>query len=209
MPFPLPRIYPITDSKLTGLTHAEQAERLFAGGARIVQLREKHATPRDFLAAAQAAVAVAAKFKIPLIVNDRADIALLAGAAGVHLGQDDLPPAAAREFLGPDAIIGYSTHNLEQARQAANLPIDYLAIGPIFATSSKENPDPVVGLDGLRQVRGAVPNIPLVAIGGITRETAGEVLAAGADSIAVIGALLAEPAEIERRTRQFLADIGE
>lgn len=208
MRFSLPRIYPITDTKLTGLTHAEQTERLIAGGARLVQLREKHFSPRDFLAAAQETAAVAAKYKVPLIVNDRADIALLAGAGGVHLGQEDLPPTAAREFLGPAAIIGFSTHNLEQAKRAAEMPIDYLAIGPIFSTSSKVNPDPVVGLEGLRQVRKAVPNIPLVAIGGITLETAAEVLRTGADSVALIGALLAEPAEIERRTRELLAIVA-
>ncbi len=203
MSFSLPRLYPITDAKLTGLTHAEQTSRLIEGGAQIVQIREKHATPREFLAAAKAAVEVAARHQIPLIINDRADIALMVGAAGVHLGQDDLPPAAARGILGPGAIIGYSTHNLEQAKLASAMPIDYLAIGPIFSTASKEKPDPVVGLEGLREVRRAVPELPLVAIGGITIESAREVLAAGADSVAVIGALLAEPAEIEARTRTF------
>jgi thiamine-phosphate pyrophosphorylase len=123
----------------------------------------------------------------------------------VHLGQDDLPPKAARSILGERAIIGFSTHNLEQARAAASLPIDYLAIGPIFRTTSKENPDPVVGLDGLRRVRQAIPHLPLVAIGGITTDTAQETLAVGADSLAVIGTLLAENTQIEARTRDWIA----
>lgn len=209
MPFSLPRLYPITDTKLSGLTHAEQTARLIAGGAQIVQLREKHLNPREFFEAAKAAVAVARQHQVPLIINDRADIALLVEADGVHLGQDDLPPAAAREFLGPDAIIGFSTHNLEQAKRAAGMPIDYLAIGPIFTTTSKEKPDPVVGLTGLMEVRRVVPHLPLVAIGGITTATTSEVLAAGADSVAVIGALLSEPGAIEQRTRELLKQIGD
>jgi thiamine-phosphate pyrophosphorylase len=209
MSFSLPRLYPVTDTKISGLAHAEQTARLIAGGAGIVQIREKYLNPREFLAAAKDAVAVASQHRIPLIVNDRADIALLVGAAGVHLGQDDLPPAAARELLGSDAIIGFSTHNLEQAKRAAELPINYLALGPIFATSSKENPDPMVGLAGLREVRRAVPNLPLVAIGGITLATAREVIEAGADSIAVIGALLAEPDQIEQRTHELLAQLDD
>lgn len=208
MHFSLPRLYPITDTKVSGVTHAEQTARLIAGGAKIVQLREKHLNPRELFEAAKAAVAVARQHQVPLIINDRADIALLVRADGVHLGQDDLPPAAAREFLGPGAIIGFSTHNLEQAKRAAELPIDYLAMGPIFSTSSKENPDPVVGLKGLREVRRAVPNLPLVAIGGITTATAVDVLAAGADSVAVIGALLSEPGAIEQRTRELLKQMG-
>jgi thiamine-phosphate pyrophosphorylase len=204
MQFSLPRLYPITDTKISGLSHGEQTARLIAGGARIVQIREKNLSPREFFMAAKEAVAVAAQQGVPLIINDRADIALLVGATGVHVGQDDLPPAAARELLGPDAIIGFSTHNLEQARRAAELPIDYLAIGPIFSTSSKENPDPVVGLAGLRDVRKVVPHLPLVAIGGITAANARTVFEAGADSVAVIGALLAEPDRIEQRTRELL-----
>lgn len=204
MRFSLPRLYPITDTKVSCLTHAEQTARLIAGGAKIVQLREKHLNPREFFEAAKEAVAVAKQHQISLIINDRADIALLVGADGVHLGQDDLPPAAAREFLGPDAIIGFSTHNMEQAKLAAEMPIDYLAIGPIFTTTSKEKPDPVVGLEGLMEVRRMVPHLPLVAIGGITPATAVDVLAAGADSVAVIGALLSEPEAIEQRTGEFL-----
>jgi thiamine-phosphate pyrophosphorylase len=142
---------------------------------------------------------------VRLIINDRADIALALGADGVHLGQDDLPPAAARELLGERAVIGCSTHNEEQAREAIELPVDYIAIGPVFQTSSKENPDPVVGLEGLRRVRRIVGQIPLVAIGGVSAENAREVLTAGADSLAVISLLLGEPEQIERRTREISA----
>jgi thiamine-phosphate pyrophosphorylase len=203
----LPRLYPITDRRLSGLTHAEQVARLCEGGARLVQLREKHLPPRDFYAEAVDALRVARTFGARLIINDRADVALASGADGVHLGQDDLPPGAARALLGGEAVVGFSTHNVPQAVETAGLLLSYLAIGPVFATSSKENPDPLVGLGGVRRVRAAVPGVPLVAIGGITAENAPRVLEAGADSVAVIGALLStsDPAEITRRTRDFLA----
>ncbi|MFL6284963.1 MAG: thiamine phosphate synthase, partial [Pyrinomonadaceae bacterium] len=141
-----------------------------------------------------------------LIINDRADIALALGADGVHLGQDDMPPEAARSLLGGGAVVGFSTHGVEQAIAAARLPVDYIAVGPIFKTASKENPDPVVGLEGLRRVREAVGRLPLVAIGGVTRENVPSVLDAGADSVAVISALLnhEDPSEITRLTRDFL-----
>ena len=179
-----------------------------AGGATFIQLREKHSSPREFYGEAGEALRVARELGVRLIVNDRADIALAVGADGVHLGQDDLPPAAARELLGERAVIGFSTHNAEQAREAARLPVNYIAIGPIFETSSKENPDPVVGLEGLRRVRQVVGQIPLVAIGGVRPENLPEVLRAGADSVAVISLLLArDPSEIETRTRAILASL--
>jgi thiamine-phosphate pyrophosphorylase len=144
---------------------------------------------------------------VKLIVNDRADIALALGADGVHLGQDDMPPEAARALLGGGAVVGFSTHGVEQAIAAARLPVDYIAVGPIFATASKENPDPVVGLEGLRRVREAVGRVQVVAIGGVTHENGPSVLAAGADSVAVISALLnpEDPSEITRLTRDFIA----
>jgi thiamine-phosphate pyrophosphorylase len=204
----LPKIYPLTDARLSGLSHAEQVRRLAAGGATLVQLREKHLSPREFYKEAEEALRVARELGVRLIVNDRADIALALGADGVHLGQDDLPPTAARELLGERAVIGFSTHNVEQAREAARLPVDYLAVGPIFQTSSKENPDPVVGLEGLRRVRQVVGRIPLVAIGGIRPENLWEVLRAGADSVAVISLLLnGDPSEIESRTRAILGGL--
>lgn len=180
------RLYPLTDRRLSGLSHAEQVARLTDAGATLVQLREKVLAPLDFYLEAETALRVARRRGIKIIINDRVDIALALKADGVHLGQDDLPPEAARRLLGPDAIIGYSTHNLDQARLAARMPIDYVAIGPIFATSTKENPDPEVGLYGLRLTREAVGTIPLVAIGGITFDNSEDVLAAGADAVAII-----------------------
>jgi thiamine-phosphate pyrophosphorylase len=203
----LPRLYPITDARLSGLSHAEQVRRLSAGGATFIQLREKHLSPREFYLEAKEALLVARSGGVRLIINDRVDIALALKASGVHLGQDDLPPAAARKLLGERAIIGFSTHNVEQAIEAARLPVDYIAIGPIFETRSKENPDPVIGLDGLRRVRRMVGEIPLVAIGGIKRENILETLAAGADAVAVISLLLAKPTGIEDLTREILAGL--
>src|SRR5687768_14146922 len=188
MSFVLPRLYPITDTRLSGLTHAEQVERFAAGGASLVQLREKTASPREFYEAALAAVAVARRVKVKLIVNDRVDIALAVGADGVHLGQDDLPPDRARLLLGEGMIIGYSTHSLEQALAADSQPIDYLAIGPIFQTSTKEHPDPVVGLGALAGVKARISR-PLVAIGGVDIGSARSVIDAGADAVAVISDL--------------------
>ena len=179
-----------------------------AGGATLVQLREKENSPRQFYSEAEEALRVARSVGVRLIINDRVDIALALQADGAHLGQDDLPPERAREILGAHARLGFSTHNVEQAIKAARLPVDYIAIGPIFETSSKENPDPVVGLDGLRRVKQAIGDIPLVAIGGIGRAQIGEVFAAGADSIAVISLLLAgDPEQIEARTREVLASL--
>ncbi|MBA3443164.1 MAG: thiamine phosphate synthase [Pyrinomonadaceae bacterium] len=202
--FPLPKLYPITDARITGLSHAEQVARLSEGGATLVQLREKHLSPREFYREAEAALRVAHERGVRLIINDRVDIALALGADGVHLGQDDLPPEAARELLGPDVIIGFSTHNIDQAIGAARLPVDYIAIGPIFATLSKENPDPVVGIDGLRRVREQASHMPIVAIGGITERNARSVIEAGADAVAVISALLREPSSITGRTHEFI-----
>ena len=189
------------------ISHAEQVLRLSAGGATLVQLREKHLSPREFFEAARDALEVARARQMRLIINDRVDIALALGADGVHLGQDDLPPVAARELLGQQAIIGFSTHTIEQAIEAARLPVDYIAIGPIYQTSSKENPDAVVGLDGLRRVRRAVGRIPLVAIGGINAANAHEVIAAGADSLAIISLLWREPAETARRVGDLLSSL--
>lgn len=136
-----------------------------------------------------AALEVANSLGLKLIINDRLDIAIAAKAHGVHLGQDDLPPEQARKLIGDKAIIGYSTHSVEQAIEAAKMPIDYIAIGPVFATRTKENPDPVVGLGGIKRVREAIGELPLVAIGGIKIDDIASVLDAGADSVAVISDL--------------------
>jgi thiamine-phosphate pyrophosphorylase len=187
--FRLPQVYPITDTQISGLSHAEQVAIFAERGATVVQIREKQASAVEFYEQARAALAIAAERGVHLIINDRVDIALATGATGVHLGQDDLPPEAARRLLGEDAVIGYSTHSVAQALEAARMPIDYLAIGPIFTTSTKESPDPVVGLEGLRAVKAAIGSLPLVAIGGITPANTAEVLAAGADSVAMISGL--------------------
>jgi thiamine-phosphate pyrophosphorylase len=205
--FRLPRVYPITDTHISGLSHAEQVALFAEGGATLVQLRDKHASALEFYEQAKAALEVAHRRGVQLIIDDRVDIALALGGTGVHLGQDDLPPEAARRLLGDEVVIGYSTHSLSQAMEAAKLPIDYVAIGPVFQTSTKENPDPVVGLEGIRAVREAIGALPLVAIGGISAANASEVIAAGADSVAVIRGLLAGPQRISEKFAALLASL--
>ena len=200
----LPRVYALTDVQLSGLSHAEQVELLNLGGASLIQLREKHEPALEFYEQARAAVAVAERSGVQLIINDRVDVAVAAGAHGVHLGQDDLPPVAARRLLGEGAIVGYSTHNVDQALEAVTLPIDYLAIGPIFPTTSKTDTSPVLGLEGLRAVRRAIGEFPLVAIGGITHLNARAAIEAGADSVAVISALVSDPNRITELTRSLI-----
>jgi thiamine-phosphate pyrophosphorylase len=202
------RLYPLTDVRLSSLPHAEQVVRLSNGGATLIQLREKNLTPGNFFQQVEEATRVAHQRNLRIIVNDRVDIALALRVDGVHLGQEDFPADAARRLLGDEAIIGVSTHNVEQARRASRLPVNYLAIGPIFPTSSKSNPELVVGLEGLRKVRDAIGEFPLVAIGGITLEHAREVLKAGADAIAVMSALVSNPDEITRQTATFLAELA-
>jgi len=211
--FHLPKVYPITDTNLSGLSHAEQIDRLIAGGATLIQLRDKHAAPRDLYPQAEAALQIARKHDVQLIINDRVDVALALGAAGVHLGQTDMPVEAARRLLGERVIVGISTHNLEQAKLAANMPVDYVAFGPIFKTSTKENPDPIAGLEALRGVRTIVGSLPVVAIGGITLANVEEAWKAGADAVSSIAALVSDPSRIPENMRQMLAksrpDIGE
>jgi thiamine-phosphate pyrophosphorylase len=201
----LPKVYPITDPQLSGLSHAEQVARLIEGGATLIQLRDKQAAPREFYRDALAAQKVARDHHARLIINDRVDIALALKADGVHLGQTDMPAAAVRRLLGNDAIVGFSTHNIEQARLAFALPVDYLAFGPIFQTSTKQNPDPVTGLKGLRELGTIKGSLPLVAIGGITFANAIEALKAGADAVAMIAELVADPAKIAENMSKMLA----
>ena len=207
MSFQLPKIYPLTDVGLTGLTHAEQVRRLAKGGAILIQLRDKTSGARDFLESAKAAIIAARECGVKLIINDRADIAAAAGADGLHLGQADLPVAAARQLLGLKAIIGLSTHSLSQAEAAVRQGIDYLAFGPVFSTGTKDDTAPEVGLDGLKAVRSKIGQFPLVAIGGITIDRALEVLQAGASSVAVISALLRNPDEIATHTAHLIDTI--
>ncbi|HXM88421.1 MAG TPA: thiamine phosphate synthase [Candidatus Acidoferrales bacterium] len=178
------------------------AEILLEAGARIMQLRLKDAPGRDFLAAARAIAEMCRKRGAILIVNDRVDIAILAGAQGVHLGQEDLPLEAARRIAGPDRIIGISTHNLEDARAAENGGADYIGFGPMYAGGLRNNPAGM-GLDRLREIRAAV-KIPIVAIGGITAARIPETLAAGADAVAIITDVVTAP-NIGAKVRSILA----
>jgi thiamine-phosphate pyrophosphorylase len=198
----LPRLYPIIDfsrfaasaDPITAIVR--YAEELIAAGATLIQLRDKsqpeHNVTRRFLSCARELRRVTLD-RATLIINDRVDICLAANADGVHLGQHDLSPTAARRIFdqikdGRSRIIGFSTHNLDQIHEADALPVDYIAIGPVFATGSKANPDPVVGLEGVRRAR-QVTKKPLVAIGGITRQNCSQVKDSGADSVAVISDL--------------------
>jgi thiamine-phosphate pyrophosphorylase len=190
-----------------GWTAPALADAYLAGGARFIQLRAKTAPGGLFLEMCEAVVARAHAAGAIVIVNDRADLARFARADGVHLGQDDLPPAMARQVLGGEAIVGYSTHTLEQVRVASRLPIDYIAVGPIFGTTSKDTGFDAVGTALVREARawlsGAGLDTPIVAIGGITLERAPSVVAAGAASVAVISDLLStgDPAA---RVREYL-----
>ena len=205
MSLDLPKVYPITDTYLSGLSHAEQVARLIEGGASLLQLRDKHAAPREFYHEAASALKVARDHHARLIINDRVDLALALNADGVHLGQTDIPAEAARQLLGKEAIIGFSTHNIQQAKLATSFPVDYLAFGPVFQTATKENPDPSTGQTALREVRAIKGSLPLVAIGGITFSNALDVLKAGADSIAVIAVLLGDPTKIAENMSKMLA----
>ena len=196
---PLPRLYAIADASFGD--PVEIAQALIRGGARLVQVRNKNAGARVLLDQVERILAFAPS-DARIVVNDRIDVALLAGAAGAHVGQTDLSPDHARKILGSDRIVGFSTHNIDQAREADRLPVDYIAVGPIFQTSSKANPDPVVGLEGLAVISNAVRK-PIVAVGGITRENARDVFKAGAHSVAVIRDLLDCP-DVEARTREWI-----
>jgi len=189
----LPRVYPILDTQLLSAQDCDAGVAAGAwldGGARIVQFRHKGQWTRQVFEQVERIAAACRDRGAMFVVNDRADMAKLLGA-GLHVGQDDLPPRDARRLVGGEALLGYSTHNPRQLEDAAAEPANYLAIGPIYATTSKLHPDPIVGLHGLRTCR-VLCTRPLVAIGGITRETAAAVFDAGADAVAVIGDLLPE-----------------
>jgi thiamine-phosphate pyrophosphorylase len=199
----LPKIYPITNVEISKISHVEQVQQLIKGGAKLIQIREKKATSRDFFEQAQKCLEIAEKSNVKILINDRIDIALAVNADGVHLGQDDLSPIYARQILGEKAIIGFSTHSVSQAIKAVKLPINYVAIGPIFQTTTKENPDEIVGLNGLNQVKKAIGDFPLVAIGGINLENAQKVFENGVNSIALISAILDKSSEIEKKMAEF------
>lgn len=205
---PRPFLYPIVDAgALAGRSAAEAVRALAAGGARLIQLRAKGLPDGALLEMARATLAAARAKGVTLVVNDRADVAFIAAADGVHVGQDDLPPSACRAVLGEGALIGLSTHDVAQLEAGRREPVDYLAVGPVFPTRSKLAPDPVVGPALVRRAR-AVWKGPLVAIGGITPENAREVVDAGADGLAVISGVMAhhDLAEAMRRYRRALGE---
>ncbi|HZS63031.1 MAG TPA: thiamine phosphate synthase [Xanthobacteraceae bacterium] len=192
------RLYALVDpERAAGWALADLARRVGEGGATLVQLRDKKAGTREMVKHARAIQAALAPSRVPFVVNDRVDVALAAGAAGVHVGQDDMAPADARRLLGPEAIVGLSLKTVAQARAAPLELLSYVAIGGVFATVSKDNPDPPIGLDGLKSiaaaVRGRAPGFPICAIAGIAETNAADVIAAGADGIAVISALSFAP----------------
>ena len=196
----LPKLYAIVDVACfaaplrTTSAIVDYAKDLATGGATLIQYRNKVGSTREMLAHAREIRRVLGR-SVTLIMNDRADICLAAGYNGVHVGQDDLSPEGARTVIGADRLLGVSTHSLEQLQEADGGSADYIAFGPVFATSSKRNPDAIVGLDGIRAARAATKK-PLVAIGGITRANARSVIDAGADSVAVIADLLTSPAKV-------------
>lgn len=185
----LPTLYVILDAGMLTEPAGITAQKLMDAGVKLLQYRAKNATARELWNESRALADSAQRSDCTFIVNDRPDVAYLAGAGGVHVGQDDLDVEQARKVIGPDRWVGVSTHNLEQFRKAAASSADYIAVGPIFQTSSKANPDPVVGTELLRRVR-ALTEKPVVAIGGITLERAEAVLAAGANSVAIISDIL-------------------
>jgi thiamine-phosphate pyrophosphorylase len=201
----LPKLYAIVDVMCfspqlrTTNSIVEFARDLGEGGVTLLQYRNKEGATREMLRHAREIKRVL-EGRAKLIMNDRADICIAAGYDGVHLGQDDLPADGARLVVGADRIVGVSTHNPQQVKEADASPADYIAIGPVFPTTGKKNPDALVGLEGVKAARAATKK-PLVAIGGITRATAKSVIDAGADSVAMISDLLSSP---RRAAEEFL-----
>ena len=198
----LPRLYVILDAALLTVPDTECAQRLADAGVRLIQYRNKAASSGELLESSKRLSSQLTAQGVSFVVNDRADVAALADATGLHLGQQDLGVEEARAVIGAGKWVGVSTHNLEQFERAAATSADYLAVGPVFSTSSKANPDPVVGIDFIRKVR-ALTDKPIVAIGGITLERAAEVIRAGADCAAVISDILLAP-DPGKRARQFI-----
>lgn len=186
-----PRVYPILDTEILaqhGIALDTAAAALLEGGAGILQVRHKGHWTRQVFESARQVACLCREAGAVLVVNDRADFAMLL-EGGLHIGQEDLAPRDARKLIGPDALLGFSSHNLEQLSAAGGEPVDYVALGPVYPTSSKHNPDPVVGVDEVRRLRPLIDK-PLVAIGGITRANAAGAFNAGADSVAVISDLV-------------------
>jgi thiamine-phosphate pyrophosphorylase len=203
----LPRLYVILDATLLKNSPHDCAQELAAAGVRLLQYRNKTASAKELLETSQELASSLKSSNTALIVNDRPDVAALAGAKGVHVGQDDLDAEQARTVVGNKMWVGVSTHNRDQFQRAAATTADYIAMGPIFATSSKVNPDPVVGLEMIREVRGLTDK-PIVAIGGITLDRARAMIDAGADSVAVISDILLAR-DAPERARQYLDVLGQ
>ena len=202
----LPPLYVILDAALLTTSEVDVAKELTDAGVRLFQYRNKRGSSRELLQASTALAAELVPAGATFFVNDRPDVAFLCGASGVHVGQHDLPVAESRAVLGQGKLLGVSTHNLEQFGAAAETDADYVALGPIFATDSKANSDPVVGTTMIRKAR-KLTQKPIVAIGGITLERAREVIEAGADSVAVISDILRAP-DPGKRSRQFVDLLG-
>jgi thiamine-phosphate pyrophosphorylase len=199
------RLYLVTDQpSLKARPLLDVVHAAVRGGVTCVQLREKHASSRDFYAMAVALMDLLRPLNVPLIINDRIDIALSCGAQGVHLGQSDLPVEAARKMLPPEVFVGWSVETENEVKQSASLPVDYLGVSPVFATPTKTDTATPWGLSGLQQVRTLSP-LPLVAIGGIHLHNAAEVLRAGADSLAVVSAICS--ADDPRAASQQLREV--
>ena len=206
----LPRLYPILDAGLllrSGLSIEGFARELREAGIRFLQYRDKEATDKVVLE--RAALLRTIFPDSCLILNDRVSLVSTARYDGIHVGQEDLSPAQTRATLGPEVLIGVSTHSEDQLRRATNSPADYVAIGPVFATASKLDPDPVVGVEGVRAARGMTTK-PLVAIGGISRSNCAAVIEAGADSVAVISDLIPRPgSSTVQRVEEFLTALSD
>ena len=202
----LPRLYVILDAALlpADKTEMECATAFAEAGVRLLQYRNKSAPARQLLESSRSLAEALQSRGVTFLVNDRPDVAALAGADGVHVGQEDVEVAAARGVVGAGKLVGVSTHNLEQFRAAAATSADYIAVGPIFPTTSKANPDPVVGLELLREAR-RLTEKPIVAIGGISLAHAADVLHAGADAVAAISGILRAPDPAEKARRYIAA----
>jgi thiamine-phosphate diphosphorylase len=200
----IPKLYAITDRQWSNCTHEEIVRMMLEGGASLIQLRDKDASGRELLDQTMACLKLTREAGATLIINDRVDVALTAGADGVHLGQDDLSVDEAREILGEDKIIGVSTHSIAQFRAALETSASYIAVGPVYPTITKENPAPVVGLELVREAR-KLTDRPLVAIGGISHARAPEVIEAGADCVAVISALYPLPEKVDLDSKPEIA----
>jgi len=201
-----PSLYLIVDpAQCHHATPGEVARLSVAGGTTLVQVRDKRSSTRELIAHARSIIEAVSATRVPVVINDRVDVALASGAAGVHLGQDDMEVDTARRLLGEDAIIGLTVHSHAEVDDAPLEVVDYISVGGIFATRSKRNPDPPIGLEGfvhivdrIRQLR---PQLPVVAISGITLETVGPLIAAGADGVAVISAVSDDPDHQAATTR--------